>query len=149
MIGLLQRVTQSKVSVNQNTIGQIGRGVLLLLGVEKNDSPQEVDRLVERVLTFRLFEDSAGKMNRSLLDTQGELLVVSQFTLAADTQSGTRAGFSTAAEPVLAKQLVDRFVKQARLQLPVVQTGQFGAHMQVELINDGPVTFHLRVAPKA
>jgi D-aminoacyl-tRNA deacylase len=149
MIALLQRVGQASVSVDGSVVGQIGPGLLVFLGVEKADSTHELGRLVERVLTYRVFADAQGKMNLSLLDTGLALLVVSQFTLAADTQTGTRAGFSTAAPPNQAEPLYEAFIQLARSKVPTVATGRFGAHMQVRLENDGPVTFSLRVPPSA
>jgi len=147
MIALIQRVSQAEVKVNQGVVGSIQRGLLILLGIEKHDSEVEGDRLLERVLTYRVFEDPQGKMNLSVLDVGGELLVVSQFTLAADTQRGTRAGFSTAAEPARAQSLYETFVQKARDRVTHVATGQFGAHMEVSLTNDGPVTFWLQAPP--
>lgn len=147
MIALLQRVSHAKVTVGDEVVGQIGAGLLVFLGVEKNDSDIQRDRLLERVLTYRVFEDSAGKMNLSLLDTGRSLLVVSQFTLAADTHTGTRAGFSTAGAPTLALAMYESFVEAAKKRINNVETGRFGANMQVLLENIGPITFHLRVAP--
>ena len=146
MIALLQRVIRASVSVDNTVVGQIGPGLLVLLGVERADSPAQSERLLERVLTYRVFADDAGKMNRSLLDTGGALLVVSQFTLAADTHTGTRPGFQTAAVPELGAQLYGHFVESARRRIATVATGTFGAHMQVDSTNDGPVTFWLQVA---
>lgn len=145
MIALLQRVSCASVTVDGVVIARIGPGLLVLLGVERADASAQADRLLERVLTYRVFADAAGKMNRSVLDTGGELLVVPQFTLAADTRNGTRPGFQTAAPPELGAQLCGYFVEAARRRVATVATGQFGAHMHVESINDGPVTFWLRV----
>ncbi|MDG0969266.1 MAG: D-aminoacyl-tRNA deacylase [Porticoccaceae bacterium] len=143
MIGLIQRVNSAKVMVNQATIGQIDRGILLLLGIEKKDDTKTAEKLLHKILNYRIFSDLQGKMNLSLADTGGGLLVVSQFTLAADTKKGLRPSFSSAAPPVQAKDLYTYFVATAHLQHPVVQQGCFGADMQVSLINDGPVSFLL------
>lgn len=149
MIGLLQRVTEASVTVDGEVVGRIGTGLLVLLGVQKGDSENEAERLLERLLTYRVFEDADGRMNRSLLDTGGALLVVSQFTLAAETRKGTRPGFSTAAPPDEGLRLYEAFVSRARRRLAHVATGRFGAMMQVALVNDGPVTFWLEVPPGA
>lgn len=148
MIGLLQRVTNARVEVDGREVGAIGPGLLVLVGVQRGDTEREADRLLERLLTYRVFADGEGRMNRSLRDVAGELLLVSQFTLAADTQKGTRPGFSPAAEPGEGKRLFNYLVDRARQQHPVVQTGEFGAHMQVTLTNDGPVTFWLQTEPR-
>ncbi len=145
MIGLLQRVTHAEVRVEAKTVGSIQAGLMVLVGVERGDTEQHADRLLERLLTYRVFPDDEGRMNRSLQDTAGGLLLVSQFTLAADTRKGTRPGFSPAAEPQEGKRLFDYLVRRAREQHGVVETGEFGAHMQVTLTNDGPVTFWLQV----
>ena len=147
MIGLIQRVSSAKVEVEGAIVGQIGPGLLLLLGIERGDAGREADRLLERVLTYRVFDDGEGKMNRSLLDTGGGLLVVSQFTLAADTHKGTRPGFSTAAAPDEGAHWYHYLVGEARRKVGTVATGRFGADMAVSLVNDGPVTFWLQVAP--
>ncbi len=147
MIALLQRVTSAQVHVAGNEVARIGPGLLVLLAVERGDSQTQADRLLERLLSYRVFADAEGKMNLSLRDQGGGLLLVPQFTLAADTRRGTRPGFSTAAAPELGQQLFDYFVTQAKQQRPVA-TGQFGADMQVWLCNDGPVTFWLQVAPE-
>lgn len=144
MIGLIQRVTQAHVSVDDEIIGKIDHGILVLLGVEKADTEQIAKRLLERITTYRIFEDDTGRMNRSLTDTGGSLLIVSQFTLPADTRKGTRPSFTPAAPPALGEQLYDYFVQQAQHIIPHVQTGKFGANMQVSLTNDGPVTFWLQ-----
>jgi D-aminoacyl-tRNA deacylase len=149
MIALLQRVREARVEVEGQVVGAIGAGLLVLLAVEKADGEAQADRLLERVLTYRVFEDDTGRMNRSLVDVGGGLLVVSQFTLAADTTKGTRPGFSPAAAPEEGRRLFEYFLQAARNQLPGVQTGEFGAHMQVSLTNDGPVTFWLRAAAAA
>ncbi len=148
MIGLLQRVTEASVTVHGSAVGAIGAGLLVLLGIQRGDTEQAADRLLERLINYRVFEDTGGKMNISLLESGGALLVVSQFTLAADTAQGNRPGFSHAAPPDEAKHLYDYFVERARRQLPSVATGQFAAPMQVALTNDGPVTFWLEVSPK-
>ncbi len=143
----MQRVGEARVSVGGETVGAIGRGVLALVGVERGDSEREAHRLAERMLGYRIFPDTEGKMNLSLLDIAGGLLLVPQFTLAADTRSGTRPGFSTAAAPEEGKRLFDYFVKVCREKHAGVSTGRFGAAMQVSLVNDGPVTFWLQVSP--
>lgn len=147
MIALIQRVAEARVEVQENVIAQIGRGILALVGVERGDSQAQAERLAERVLGYRIFPDAEGKMNLSLLDIGGELLAVPQFTLAADTKTGTRAGFSTAASPEDGKKLFDHFVKIALQKNPHTKTGQFGADMRVSLVNDGPVTIWLQVSP--
>lgn len=129
------------------TVGEIGRGVLALVGVQRGDGEREAGRLVQRVLGYRIFPDAEGKMNRSLADIAGGLLLVPQFTLAADTHSGTRPGFSTAAAPEEGRRLFDYLVQLSREQHADVATGRFGADMQVSLVNDGPVTFWLQVSP--
>jgi len=149
MIALLQRVRQAKVDVGGSTIGQVGPGLLVLVCAERGDTEREADALLAKILKLRIFSDDAGKMNRSLVDTGGGLLIVSQFTLAADTQSGNRPGFSQAAAPAEGRRLYDYLVAQARAAHPVVQTGEFAADMQVHLVNDGPVTIPLRIAPAA
>lgn len=143
MIGLLQRVTEASVSVEGRTVGDIGRGLLVLVAVHRHDTEADVSRLVDRVLTYRLFADDDGRMNRSLLDEGLALLAVPQFTLAADTKKGTRASFTKAAEPTKGSDYFDRFVAECGSQLPDVQAGEFGADMKVALVNDGPVTFWL------
>lgn len=147
MIALIQRVVDARVRVAGETAGEIGRGVLALIGVERGDSEREAVRLAERVLGYRIFPDADGKMNRSLADIAGGLLLVPQFTLAADTRSGTRPGFSTAAAPAEGRRLFDYLVQLCREKHETVAAGQFGAEMQVSLVNDGPVTFWLQVAP--
>ena len=143
MISLLQRVSQASVTVEREEIGRIGKGLLVLLCAERNDTEKEADQLLERILNYRVFSDENGKMNRSVISTGGELLIVPQFTLAADTKSGTRPSFTPAAPPDIGKKLFDYFVSQAKTRLSGIQTGQFGADMQVALVNDGPVTFWL------
>ena len=147
MIALLQRVTQASVTIAGSETGRIDGGLLVLIGVERNDSETQSDRLLQRVLGYRVFADEQGKMNLSLSDTRGGLLLVPQFTLAADTRSGTRPGFSAAASPQEATRLFDYFVGKARAAHQQVATGIFGADMQVVLTNDGPVTFWLQVSP--
>ena len=147
MIALLQRVSRANVTIDSQIIGEIGGGILAFVGVEKNDATTQADRLLERVLNYRMFNDAAGKMNLSLRDVNGGLLLVSQFTLAADTNSGNRPSFTSAASPDIGEKLFDYLVEQARRTQPLVQTGRFGAAMQVSLVNDGPVTFWLWVAP--
>ncbi len=148
MIALIQRVSEARVAVDGATVGEIGRGLLALVGVEKGDAEAQAERLVERMLTYRVFPDDLGKMNRSLLDIGGELLCVSQFTLAADTRSGTRPGFSTAAAPEEGKRLFEYFLAQSRQKIPGTKSGIFGADMQVSLVNDGPVTFWLQASAR-
>ena len=150
MLALIQRVTEARVTVDDATVGQIGPGLLALVGVEPGDGPDQVARLGDRLLKYRVFGDEAGKMNRSLTDTGGGLLLVSQFTLAADTRSGLRPSFSTAAAPADAERIFADLVAYCRQQhASGVETGQFGAHMVVSLVNDGPVTFLLRADPPA
>jgi len=145
MIALIQRVNEASVVVNNKTIGEIEQGVLAFIGVEKNDTEVEVTRLLDKVLSYRIFADSDDKMNLSVQDIKGGLLLVPQFTLAADTQKGCRPSFSSAAAPALGEQLFDEIVKQAKNRYQNIETGQFGADMKVSLINDGPVTFWLQV----
>lgn len=143
MIALLQRVTQARVSVDGLTVGEIGPGLLALIGVHATDQLANAQRLAERILAYRVFPDSAGRMNLSLTATAGGLLLVPQFTLAADTRSGNRPSFSNAAPPNAARSLFDALVAATSSLHPHVATGQFGAHMKVSLENDGPVTFWL------
>ena len=147
MIGLLQRVSSAAVEVDSTEIARIGRGLLVLIGVQRGDAAMQADRLLERLLTYRVFADDAGRMNRSVQDVSGGLLLVPQFTLAADTRKGTRPGFSPAAEPDDGKQWFEYLVGRARNAHAMVQTGSFGADMKVSLTNDGPVTFWLQVDP--
>jgi D-tyrosyl-tRNA(Tyr) deacylase len=147
MIALLQRVSAASVSVGGHAVGAIGPGLLVLVGMQRGDSKAEGQRLLQRVLDYRVFADEQGRMNLSLRDTGGGLLLVPQFTLAADTRSGNRPGFSTAAEPALARELFDALLADARAVHPEVASGEFGAHMAVQGVNDGPVTFWLQVAP--
>ncbi|MBE0366758.1 D-aminoacyl-tRNA deacylase [Pseudoalteromonas aurantia] len=144
MQGLIQRVTHANVVVDGAMIGEIQQGILLLLGVEKGDDETSVDKLLHKVTHYRIFTDSEGKMNLSLKDIRGDLLIVSQFTLAADTKKGMRPSFSSAATPDQAEHLYNYFVEQARELGLVISTGEFGADMQVSLCNDGPVTFMLK-----
>ena len=147
MIALIQRVSEARVDVDGETVGQIPAGILALVAVERGDGKAQASRMLERILGYRIFADDQGRMNRSLKDTGGGLLLVSQFTLAADTASGMRAGFSGAATPEDGEREFSRLVEMARAAYSPVETGRFRTHMQVHLINDGPVTFHLRVAP--
>jgi D-tyrosyl-tRNA(Tyr) deacylase len=143
----VQRVAEARVAVGGETLGAIGRGVLALVGVERGDSEREARRLAERVLGYRIFADAEGRMNLSLADVAGGLLLVPQFTLAADTRSGTRPGFSSAAAPEEGERLFRLFVQACRERHAEVASGRFGADMQVSLVNDGPVTFWLQVSP--
>ena len=143
MIALIQRVSEAQVRVDGGLVGAIERGMLALIGVRRGDEEAAVERLLERLLTYRIFPDAQGRMNLSLREVGGGLLLVPQFTLAADTKKGTRAGFSTAAAPLEAARLFGQLVTRAREAYAPVSAGVFGAHMQVSLINDGPVTFWL------
>jgi D-aminoacyl-tRNA deacylase len=145
LIGLVQRVGEARVDVGGRTVGRIGPGLLLLLCAERGDTDAHADRLLAKLLKLRIFADEAGKMNRSLQDTGGGLLVVSQFTLAADTSGGNRPSFGNAAPPEEGRRLYDLFVERARAAHPMVATGEFAADMQVHLVNDGPVTIPLRI----
>ncbi len=147
MIGLLQRVLRAEVEVGDQTVGRIGPGILVLVGIEHKDGQVEADRLLERVLGYRVFADKHGRMNHSLVDTAGSLLLVPQFTLAADTNKGNRPSFSTAATPDQGRHWFEYLARRAGKLHSEVQTGRFGADMRVGLVNDGPVTFWLRVAP--
>lgn len=147
MIALLQRVTHASVVVSGKTVGAIDAGLMVLLCAERGDTEKQADALLHKLLGYRVFYDDAGKMNRSVTDTAGGVLLVPQFTLAADTRSGTRPSFTPAAPPDVARTLFDYFVKQARSRHAHIATGQFGADMQVSLTNDGPVTFWLQVQP--
>ena len=147
MIGLLQRVKRASVAVAGAQIAAIGPGLLVLIGVERGDTPAVAARLAARLLAYRVFPDEAGRMNLCLTDTGGALLLVPQFTLVADTSHGNRPGFEPAAPPEAGQQMFECVVSAARERWPHVQTGQFGAEMEVELVNSGPVTFSLRVAP--
>ncbi len=144
MIGLLQRVNRAEVTVDGARIAAIGPGLLVLVGVQQDDTRARASRLLERLLGYRVFEDTAGKMNLSLLDAGGGLLLVPQFTLAADTRKGRRPSFSGAADPVSGRELFEYLLECANERIADVQSGRFGADMQVALINDGPVTFWLQ-----
>ena len=148
MISVLQRVREARVDVEGQTIGAIGVGLLVLVCAERGDSEAEANKLLAKILKLRIFSDDAGKMNHSVQDTDGGLLIVSQFTLAADTTGGNRPSFTQAAPPAQGQRLYDYFVAQARAAHPCVATGEFAADMQVHLVNDGPVTIPLRIAPQ-
>lgn len=148
MIGLLQRVTEARVRVAGETVAEVGPGLLVLIGVERHDAEAQADRLLERLLGYRVFSDADGKMNLSLTDIGGGLLLVPQFTLPADTHKGMRPSFTPAAAPEQGRWLFDYLVTCARTQHRNVAAGQFGADMQVSLTNDGPVTFWLQTAPQ-
>ena len=145
MIGLIQRVSEASVTVDASTIGHIEQGMLLLLGVEKEDGQAQIDKLVKKVSQYRMFSDEQGKMNLNVQQAGGSVLVVSQFTLVADTQKGNRPGFSRGASPEVGKALYLQFVEALKATGIPVQTGEFGADMKVHLVNDGPVTFHFQV----
>ncbi len=147
MIALLQRVTRASVAVDGEVVGAVDAGLMVLVCAERGDTEKEAAALLNKLLAYRVFADDAGKMNRSVTDIAGGLLLVPQFTLAADTQSGTRPSFTPAAPPDIARALFDYFVAQARAVHPHVATGRFGADMQVSLTNDGPVTFWLQIKP--
>ena len=146
MITVLQRVSEASVRVEGEVIGQIGQGLLVLLCAEQGDTDALADKLLAKILKLRIFADEAGKMNRSVQDVGGGLLVVSQFTLAADVAGGNRPSFTQAAKPDEGRRLYEHFVAQARAAHPVVQTGQFAADMQVALVNDGPITIPIRMS---
>ena len=148
MIGLLQRVRHARVEIGSEVVAAIGAGMLVLVGVQHDDTEATADRLLERLLGYRVFADAKGKMNLNIKQTRGELLLVPQFTLAADTRSGMRPGFSTAASPAVGQHLFSYLLAQAQLQSLPVASGQFGEDMQVSLLNDGPVTFWLEVNPR-
>ncbi|AHB76548.1 MULTISPECIES: D-aminoacyl-tRNA deacylase [Pandoraea] len=152
MIALIQRVLEAAVTVDGRTVGAIGPGLLALVCAERGDTEASADKLLAKLLGYRVFSDDAGKMNRSVSNLDGNgaaggLLLVSQFTLAADTNSGTRPSFTPAASPADGQRLFDHFVAQARARHPIVEMGEFGAHMRVSLVNDGPVTFWLQTRP--
>ncbi|MEM1411540.1 MAG: D-aminoacyl-tRNA deacylase [Pseudomonadota bacterium] len=153
MIALLQRVSEARVTVNDpgetRVTGAIGAGLLAFIGVEKGDTQAQGARLLKRLLAYRVFPDAQDKMNLDVRQAGGALLLVSQFTLAANTDKGNRPSFSSAAPPAEGRALFDDFVERARAAIDVVETGEFGAHMRVQLVNDGPVTFRLRVPPPA
>jgi D-tyrosyl-tRNA(Tyr) deacylase len=148
MISVIQRVTQAKVSVDGISIGRISRGILALVAVERGDGEEQAQRLGERILSYRIFPDPEDRMNLSLVDIGGELLLVSQFTLAADTRKGARPSFTPAAAPEEGRNLFEYFVDRVREKHPATSTGLFCANMQISLVNDGPVTFYLRIPPK-
>ncbi len=143
MIGLLQRVTRASITVDGKTTGEIGHGLLVFVAVHRDDTEQDVGRLAERILTYRVFPDSQGRMNRSVIDEKAAILLVPQFTLAADTRKGTRASFTRAAKPDIGERFFLNLIELCRARLRIVETGRFGANMQVSLVNDGPVTFWL------
>ena len=145
MIALIQRVSEARVEVGGSVVGEIGRGLLVLVCAEPADTPAQAEKLVDKLLKLRIFSDEAGKMNRSVQDVGGGLLIVSQFTLAADTRGGNRPSFTGAAPAALGRSLYEAFVAQARERHPIVATGEFGADMQVHLVNDGPVTIPITV----
>lgn len=145
MIGLIQRVSEASVTVDATIIGRIEQGMLLLLGVEKEDGQAQIDKLVKKVSQYRMFSDEQGKMNLNVQQAGGAILVVSQFTLVADTQKGNRPGFSRGASPEVGKALYLQFIEALKATGIPVQTGEFGADMKVHLVNDGPVTFHFQV----
>jgi D-aminoacyl-tRNA deacylase len=144
MLTIIQRVTTAKVTVNSRLLGEIGKGIMALVAVEKGDNEKAVQRLLERILNYRIFPDQNDRMNLSLLDIKGDLLLVPQFTLAANTEKGNRPSFASAAPPEMGKELFGYFKDLAQATYPSVQFGEFGADMKVSLINDGPVTFTLR-----
>jgi len=144
MIALIQRVTRASVEVEGETIGEINSGILVLLGIEKLDTEKNAEDLLNKVINYRIFEDDQGKMNLSLLNIEGEMLIVSQFTLPANTKKGTRPSFTSAATPDMGKLLYEKFITIAEAKLKKVATGEFGRNMQVSLINNGPVTFWLQ-----
>jgi D-tyrosyl-tRNA(Tyr) deacylase len=147
MIALLQRVTEASVTVGVDVVGAVDHGLLVLLGVQRGDTEREGQRLLERVLGYRMFADGHGKMNLNVKDVDGGVLIVSQFTLPADTSKGMRPSFSGAAHPDVSRELYDSFVRHAREAHPKLATGQFGERMKVSMVNDGPVTFWLEVPP--
>lgn len=149
MIAVIQRVTRAEVTVAGESVGKIDRGILALIAVERGDTEAQADRLAERILGYRIFADAEDKMNLNVTDVSGGVLLVSQFTLAADTRKGMRPSFTPAADPETGKRLFDYFVENVRARHSPVETGRFGANMQIELVNDGPVTFTLNVPPAA
>lgn len=149
MIALLQRVSEASVIVNGKLVAEISRGILALIGVERGDSEQNASRLLQRLVAYRIFPDETGRMNLNLKQSDGQLLLVPQFTLAADTNSGNRPSFTPAAPPAEGERLFDHLATLAAVELPNMQTGVFGADMKVHLVNDGPVTFWLQVPPAA
>ena len=149
MIALIQRVTRAEVRVQERTVADIGPGLLALIGIARGDGAAQATRLLQRLLDYRVFGDESGRMNRSLRDTGGGLLLVPQFTLAADTDTGNRPGFQGAAEPAVAQALYQQLLEDARAAHATVGSGEFGAQMEISLVNDGPVTFWLEVPPPA
>ncbi|WP_077731216.1 D-aminoacyl-tRNA deacylase [Methylocaldum sp. 14B] len=149
MIAVIQRVTRAEVTVAGESVGKIDRGILALIAIERGDTEAQADRLAERILGYRIFGDAEDKMNLNVTDVSGGVLLVSQFTLAADTRKGMRPSFTPAADPETGKRLFDYFVEKVRARHSPVETGRFGANMQIELVNDGPVTFTLNVPPAA
>lgn len=149
MIAVIQRITRAEVTVAGESVGKIGHGILALVAVERGDTEAQADRLAERILGYRIFADAEDKMNLNVMDVGGGVLLVSQFTLAADTRKGMRPSFTPAADPETGKRLFDYFVEKVRTRHSPVETGRFGANMQIELVNDGPVTFALNVPPTA
>lgn len=147
MLAVVQRVARAEVRVDGKSVGRIGPGLLALVAVERGDTEAQAERLAGRLLGYRMFADAGDKMNLSVMDTGGGVLLVSQFTLAADTRKGMRPSFTPAADPETGRRLFDELVARVRARHGPVETGRFGANMQVELVNDGPVTFSLRVAP--
>jgi D-tyrosyl-tRNA(Tyr) deacylase len=147
MIALLQRVSEATVHVNGKVVGRIDKGILALIGVQRGDQEKQADRLLERMLSYRMFPDHKHHINLNIHQAEGEILLVPQYTLAADTNSGNRPGFSSAAPPADGQRLFDYLVQQAQQKVEKLATGEFGANMQVSLINDGPVTFWLQVDP--
>lgn len=147
MIGLLQRVSSAQVSINNQIVAKIGTGLLVLIGIEKGDTRQQADRLLDKILAYRIFSDKEGKMNLSLTELNHSLLLVPQFTLPADTKKGMRPSFSSAASPELGEKLFEYLLSCARQKHTIVDSGQFGMDMQVSLTNDGPVTFWLQIPP--
>ena len=144
MIALIQRVLEARVDVGDECVGRIGPGLLALVAIEPDDGEAQAQRMCERLLGYRVFADEAGKMNLSLTDSGGGLLLISQFTLAANTEKGMRPSFTSAAPPETGRQRFERLLALCRMRHPVVETGRFGAHMRVALVNDGPVTFRLK-----
>ena len=144
MLALIQRVSSASVKISDETIGQIGQGILVFLGIEKEDTENEADKLLNKLMSYRVFSDDEGKMNLSVRDIKGSLLIISQFTLAADTNKGLRPSFSSALPPGEAELLYQYFLNQAQTQYDQIECGKFGADMQVSLVNDGPVTFLLK-----
>ncbi|MBP1148817.1 MULTISPECIES: D-aminoacyl-tRNA deacylase [unclassified Methylocaldum] len=149
MIAVIQRVTRAEVTVAGESVGKIDRGILALIAIERGDTEAQAVRLAERILGYRIFGDAEDKMNLNVTDVSGGVLLVSQFTLAADTRKGMRPSFTPAADPETGKRLFDYFVEKVRARHSPVETGRFGANMQIELVNDGPVTFTLNVPPAA